>query len=164
MSNESIDVFAQLDSIDLSSVETAKPMLSPGLYDVIVAKVETADVKPPKVGKLLKITLTLTQPAQSVPNDKGETQTINAGYPIFDQISLSKTFDESGQVKYDPLPALARFREATIGDKSGQFLPLEQYIGRQVKIQVAYDSNSKGKDGQEFGPKNSIKRYVKASA
>lgn len=156
MSND-IDILSQLDSIDLNSVETARPNLPSGMFPVRVVKMELVDQKAPKTGKNLSIQLALVEPAQSVPNSKGETQMLQPGFPVFDLISLTKTFRDDGTVKYDPLPRLAKFREAVKGDKAGQFLPLEQYIGMTVMVRTKYSVDP------EYGPRTNVQDYVRKS-
>ena len=162
--SQDIDILSQIDNIDLASVETARPNLPTGLYRFKVAKLELVDQKAPKTGKNLSIQLGLVEPQQSVPNSKGESQVLNVGFPVFDLISLTKTFKENGEVNYDPLPRLAKFREAVLGDKSGKFMPLEQYLGREVIVKVRYsETNIDKKTGQDYGPKTSVNDYVRAS-
>lgn len=162
MSNQDIDILSQIDNIDLSTVETARPHLASGVYEFTVQKMELVDQKAPKTGKNLNIQLGLVEPAQSVPNEKGETKLLNAGFPVFDLISLTKTFKENGDVNYDPLPRLAKFREAVLGSKDGKFMPIEQYIGQRVMVKVNYSAtNVDKKTGQDYGPKTSVSDYVK---
>jgi len=159
---QDIDILSQIDNIDLSTVETARPFLPSGIYEFVVQKMELVDQKSPKTGKNLSIQLGLVEPAQSVPNDKGETQLLNPGFPVFDLISLTATFNDDGSKKYDPLPRLAKFREAVLGDKSGKFMPLEQYIGQRVMVKVNYSAtNVDRKTGQDYGPKTTVSDYVK---
>lgn len=161
---QDVDILSQIDNIDLASVETARPNLPSGVYRFRVTKMELVDQKAPKTGKNLSIQLGLTEPAQSVPNAKGETQLLNAGFPVFDLISLTKTFREDGSVKYDPLPRLAKFREAVMGSKDGKFLPVEQYIGMEVTARIRFEADSKGKDGESYGPKTSVQDYVRQTS
>lgn len=158
---QDVDILSQIDSIDLASVETARPNLPSGVYLMQVKKMELVDQKAPKTGKNLSIQLGLVEPAQSVPNHKGESQVLQPGFVTFDLISLTKTFREDGSVKYDPLPRLAKLREAVLGSKDGKFMPLEQYVGQQVMVKVKYDADSKGKDGESYGPKTSVQDYVR---
>lgn len=161
MSND-IDILTQIDNIDLSTVDTDRPQLPSGLYEMKVAKMELVDQKAPKTGKNLQIQLGLVEPALSVPNSKGEQQKLNPGFSVFDLISLTATFNEDGSKKYDPLPRLAKFREAVIGDKAGRFMPLEQYIGQTVMVKVAYSATNVDKrSGEDYGPKTSVKDYVR---
>lgn len=163
MSND-IDILAQIDNIDLSTVETARPNLPSGMYLMQVKEMKLVDQKAPKTGKNLSIQLGLVEPALAVPNEKGEQQKLNPGFPVFDTISLVQTFNPDGSVRYDPLPRLAKFREAVVGSKDGKFMPLEQYVGQQVMVKVSYTaSNVDRKTGQDYGPKSSVQDYVRRS-
>lgn len=152
--SDDLDISAQLDNIDLSTVSTSFPMLAAGLQEVNVAEVKIEPQKAPKTGKNLKIKLTLVNPAVDI-----EGKTVNAGFPLFDTVSLTKTFKDDGSVKYDPTPKLALFKEVVTGSKDGTFMPLEQYIGKSCLVQVSFVP-AQG----EFGPQNRIQRYVKPSA
>lgn len=159
MSND-IDVFSQIDSIDLGSVDTSRPFLPNGVYEMTVQKIEVVDQKSPKTGKNLAIQLGLVEPAMSMPNDKGEQRQLNPGFPVFDTISLTKTFKEDGSPKYDPLPRLAKFRAAATGSQSGAFTPVEQYIGAKLLVKVSFSATNVDKNGTDYGPKNSVQDYV----
>jgi hypothetical protein len=153
----SLDILNELSSVDLSTVQTALPVVAPGVYEVLVAELAFAANKA-NTGQLLNIKLTLVNPAKSIADDKGVVRDINVGFPIFDRISAVRTFKEDGTtVKYDPLPRFAAFREGVTGDKAGLFMPIEQYIGRKVGIRIAVE------DDAEFGTKNVVKKYIKAT-
>lgn len=136
------DILNQLAMTDLSSVETGYPVLPAGLYEVTVAEIKT-EANKAQTGHNLKMKLTLVNGA----TDR-EGKPVNPGFPLFDLISLVKT------EKYDPLPALARFREAATGTKSGAFMPLEQYMGATLIAQVKIESST------EYGDRNRIVRYT----
>ena len=140
---DNTDILSALDSIDLSSVETAMPILPAGLYQARVATM-TADQNKAGTGHILNIKLQLTQPQQD-----GKGNPTNPNFPLFDRISLVAT------EKYDPKPALARFMEGTLGHKNGKFMPLEQYIGQEVTVKVAIE------DDAQYGRKNVVKGYIK---
>ena len=147
----------ELDALDLSTVQTALPVLPAGVYEVIVSELKFDENKA-KTGKLLNIKLTLVNPCKSLPDDKGATREVNQGFPLFDRISAVRTFKDDGiEVKYDPLPRFAAFKEGVLGDKTGAFMPLEQYAGKKVGVRIAVE------DDAEFGRKNVVKKYIKAT-
>lgn len=148
--SQDIDILNKLEETDLSGVPTAYPLLPTGAFPVKVQKIELEDQKPPRTGKNLVIAFALTEPAVST-----EGQPLQPGYVITDRISLTQT------EKYDPLPRLAQFREACLGDKSGKFMPLEQYVEQTMTIRTKHQVNSVGKDGTEYGPQTSVAGYVK---
>jgi len=158
--SQDIDILSQLDNIDLSSVATAAPLLPSGLYEMTVAEMAVVQQRAPKTGNNIKLKLTLANPAVDI-----DGKPVNPGFPVFDQISLTKTYKEDGSVSYDPMPRLAVFREAVLGDKSGSFGgPAEwasTYIGKTVMVKIAYDPDSKDKAGKSWGPQSRVDRYVK---
>jgi hypothetical protein len=155
---EDQDILNQLDSVDLSTVETSYPLLKTGVYPTTVASCQLEDQKAPKTGKNLVIKYTLTETAESV-----DGRQVNPGFAIMERISLTKTFKDDGSPKYDPLPRLAQFREAIFGkaETGTGFMPLEQYIGQAITIRVKHDPHSKGRDGTDYGPQSSVNGYVR---
>jgi hypothetical protein len=142
----------ELGTVDLSTVQTALPVLKAGTYEVLVAEASFSENKA-KTGQLLNIKLTLVNAAVSLTD-----VAVNPGFPIFDRISAVRTFKEDGvTVKYDPLPRFAAFREGVTGDKAGAFMPVEQYIGKKVAVRIKVD------DDPEFGQKNVVQKYIRAS-
>ena len=148
----SLDILNELSSVDLTTVQTALPILKKGTYEVVVAELSITENKA-KTGNLLNIKFTLVNPAQ---DENGKE--VHPGFPLFDRISLVRTFKEDGvTVKYDPLQNLKRFREAVTGDKGGVFMPLEQYNGKKLGVRVDVE------DDATFGRKNSVDKYIRAS-
>jgi hypothetical protein len=95
-------------------------------------------------GNVINVTLGLTQPATDVNGNH-----VNAGFPIYDSISLSST------PKYDPRPRLAEFKESFTGTKTGTFTPIDQYVGLTAMVRVKIEVSA------EYGDKNRVQRYVK---
>lgn len=141
--SEEIDILQNLDSMDLTNVETGVPLIPEGLYEVSVLEAKTEPNKK-KTGHNLSLKFGLTQPTTSL-----DGKAINPNFPLFTIISLVKT------EKYDPRQNLAAFMECFKGTKAGNFLPVEQFIGMTGNVRVKID------DSPEFGKKNVIARYVK---
>lgn len=151
------DILNELASVDLNTVQTALPILKKGVYEVLVSEVSFVPNKA-QTGQVFNIKFTLVNPAEGEPDDKGNPRTINAGFPLFDRISAVRTFKEDGvTVKYDPLQNFARFKEAVTGTKEGSFMPIEQYQGKRLGVRVGVE------DDAQFGRKNTIEKYIKAS-
>lgn len=131
---------------DLTSVESSFPILPAGAYEVTIREMKTEPNKA-GTGSNLKMKYSLNNPAVS-----REGKSVNAGYPVFDLISITKT------EKYDPMPRLAQFKEAATGNKIGGFAPIEQYIGCTMTVQLGVE------ESEQYGSKNTVKRYVKKSA
>lgn len=145
MSNEAnaIDVLSE----DLSGVSTAMPLLAEGVYDMRVKKIEKVLAKD-QTNHNIKIRLDLIEPARDVDGGK-----LNAGFPVFDIISLKIT-DE-----YDPRPALKRFQVSA--GVTGAFEPLSQYQDKVVKVAVKIQPESTNKTtGETYPPANRVKAYV----
>lgn len=145
MSDEIID----LQSLDLSSTETGFPLLPNGVYGVRVVEIKTEQNKK-QTGDNLKIKLALLEPTTDI-NGKP----VNAGFPLFDLVSLVITKKDDGSVKYDPRPKLAEFKEAMTGTKTGSFNPLEQYIGLEGSVRLKVEKS------EEYGDSNRVQKYIK---
>lgn len=143
------DNIINLDTLDLTKVDTGFPIVPAGLYQATVAEIR-AEPNNKGTGQNLKIKLTLNEPT----NDLSGNPT-NPGFPIFDLISLVESRDDSGNIKYDPRKRLAAFKEGVTGNKEGSFNPLEQYLGMTCTIRV------KVEDDPEYGKSNRVNRYVK---
>lgn len=141
--SQEIDILNDLDSMDLSNVETGLPLLPDGLYTLQVAEIETKANKK-GTGSNLNIKFVTTEPVTDLNGNP-----VNPGFPLFDLISLVKS------EKYDPIPKLAAFKEAVTGTKSGSFNPLEQYLGLSVCVKLKIERDA------EYGDKNRIQRYIK---
>lgn len=152
MNPNDVDVMNELTSVDLSTVETNVPVIIDGIYEVTVAELT---IRPNKdnSGQVLSMKFALAQPAPARQGDK-ETQ-VNPGFPLFHTVSLKRTFKDDGEVKYEPLTQLTNFREAVIGEKAGQFMPLEQYIGRSLAVQTRIQ------DDPKFGMSARIQKFKK---
>lgn len=142
MSDE-IDILSELESTDFSKVETGMPLLPAALYEV---EVQEADVSPNKAGTghNAKFKLGLTQPTTDLTG-----KPVNPGFPIFVTMSLVRT------PKYDPLKNIAQFMECFTGNKSGKFLPVQQFIGQKGNIRLSVT------ESEQYGKQNAIARYVK---
>lgn len=158
---EDQDILNELQSFDLSKVETSYPLLKTGTYAVRVATAQLEDQKAPKTGKNLVIKYTLTEATEAV-----DGRSVNPGFAITERISLTRTFKDDGSPKYDPMPRLAQFREAIFGkaEPGVQFMPLEQYFGQELHIRVKHEPNSKGKDGTDYGPQSNVQGYVRKAS
>lgn len=156
--SEEENVLNQLDSIDLSTVETSYPNLKTGHYHVRVVGCTVEDGKKPGA-KNLVIKFALTEATEAV-----DGRQVNPGFVIMQRVSLTKTFKDDGSPKYDPMPTLAKFREAIFGKATAgtQFMPLEQYIGQELDITVKFDANVVNKvTKEEYGPQSSVTGYVR---
>ncbi len=133
---------------DTANYRSAMPLLPKDDYTLKVKSVELVESKKHGPNTLVKIKLATTEDTRSADGK----ETLKAGYPIFDQISLVPTDDyprESIERK------VKQFRHAVTGQPSGGFYPLEQYNGGTVKAAVNIQA---AKDG--FDEKNNVSRYI----
>ena len=145
VSSNEVSILNELDTLDLSSIETGVPILPARIYSLQVDKVEVVENKK-KTGHNLTIELSTVNTEEA---EGGKV--LNPGFKVFDLISLVKTD------KYNPIEKLAAFKESATGSKSGNFNPPEQYIGAIVQVRLAIE------DDKEYGRKNRINRYLKKS-
>jgi len=157
MSDNNIDILNDNTPVDLNQVRTALPIIKPSTQSGIIKKVEVTQNNK-KTGYNLSLELTLTNPAEA--EDGKEVQ---PGFPIFDLVSLVRTYAEDGiTVKYDPIQKLVAIVEAVTGEKTGSLTPkeivlaIQGFVGRQVafRLQVV--------DDEQYGRKNRVARYIKA--
>jgi hypothetical protein len=146
MLNE-VDSLQQLLGSDLSGVSTAMPVLEPNTYDFTIAKMEVVDNKA-KNGKVLVISLTLATGAKAFETGK----VINPGFPLITRMGLAETEKYTAE---DIQRNLATLKEAILGDKSGSFLPLEQYYGKTVTARTKVESSA------DYGNQTVIARFIK---
>jgi hypothetical protein len=141
--SEEIDITQNLDSLDLTNVETGMPLLPEGIHGVEVIE---AKLEPNKkgTGKNLNLKFGLTEATESV-----EGKLLNVGFPLFHTISMVQT------PKYDPRQNLAAFKECFTGTKAGNFFPVEQYIGATGIVRT------KNLTSEEFGTQTKLARFVK---
>lgn len=142
---QQIDQLNALLNADLSTVDTSRPLLK-GLANLKCTKAEIVATKN-GTGNLTKFTFATQEPMQAI-----DGRSVNPGYPVFHQMSLTPT------EKY-PIErikeALAKFREGMTGSQAGNFAPIEQYIDMTAMVQL------KPVLSDEFGDKTEIARFVK---
>ena len=144
----------QTESSEIPSILTNKneaslslPLLPKDEYVFHVTKVTLIENKE-KGSQLIRINMKTTQDTK----DALGKQTLKAGFPQFDQISLTPTDNYTLEMIQR---RLKQFRAAVTGDKSNAaFFPLQQYEGQAVKVNVGI---SPAKDG--FEEKNNY-RYI----
>lgn len=148
------DALATLSS-DLKDVNPNMPVLKADIYTLAVSEIALVPSKN-KPGKTnLQIKLKTTE--DSVDTDNKH---IGKGWTITHTISVDKTD------RYDPAPALKRFRTAVTGEESGAFMPLEQYKDKLVKARVTVQGERPEKDesgnltGRIFPPSNTIAAWA----
>lgn len=124
MNDEATDLLSN----DLENVSLKLPLLPKDRYRLTVKKVEEVESKNKPGNKLIKISLSLADPAKDTNGNP-----VSANFPLFDQISLTATENYT----QDAIKRrLKTFRQAATGKTGGAFYPLEQYIGATVQATV----------------------------
>lgn len=134
----------QLNEIDLTNVESSRPLLKEGLIKVKLHSMEIKDQKAPKTGKNLNIVLVTET---SNPNREAGKPEVPSGYKHTETISLVTTDG------YNPAERLAAVQECFLGVK-GKFIPSE-LIGRVGVVRIKIESD------KEFGDKNRVQTWTK---
>ena len=143
-----------LNTKDLSTVDLTPPLIKDGAtvtFDVL--KVELVAGKSDPSEQNVSISL---ETAHETPSSKGGT--LPARRKFTHTISL-KTTGRDGQDLTDMVERnLAAFRKAALGTASGAFMPLEQYLGRQVNASVRIQKDNTG----VYADQNRIARFIEA--
>jgi hypothetical protein len=148
MNNEQ-DVLNEIQKTDLTTVQTTMPVLKAGLYEGTVAEAKVEKNKK-DTGSNLNIKISL---AHATTDENGKA--VNAGFPVFDTISLVRTFQADGTtVKYEPMTKVAAFAKG-LGVSS--IMPVESLVGKPITFRVKIE------DDVQYGRKNRIERYVAQS-
>lgn len=121
--------------LDLSAVETTRPVVAKGSYLATITDVKTAPMKEESRGSNLLVTYKLEVGAQST----DPTVPINPGFTLTQRIALLIDPQTEGEErsKSISMQTLARIKEATGFPKEGGFAPLDRYVGKPVMISVS---------------------------
>lgn len=135
---------------DLSSVDTSRPLLAEGIYNLRVAELSIKESEGTG-NKYINARYELDQDAQSV---AGEA--ISPGFSVFDIIVVSET----EKMDADSIrKRLALLQEAWLGKKTDRFAPLEQYVGASFQAVIGIETDKGGK----YDDKNRVKKYIPKS-
>lgn len=172
MSNE-IDILNEMNSVDLSKVETGFPLLASGVVKTNIVKCEMRrDVE--KKGDSAKpycyVEYTLSQPWKTSGHD-GPVKEIapgGRGATFNERVYIGKYNDKNtGEEKWYGLDRVLLLREAVFGRKINpgeQFNPTE-LIGQEVQVRLKFEPAPVNKDTKEvYGPRTSVDGYVKKKA
>lgn len=163
MSSE-LDILSQLQNVDLSTVETAYPLLKSGIVSAQIGSIETEqdEGKAPYV----HIKYTLTEPWETVPFEGRPVKTISPGFPISERIYVQDWTDpKTGEKKNFGITRLAQLREAVFGPATaGTKLVLPELLGQTVTLKLKFDPAPRNKKTNEvYGPQTSVDGYVRKS-
>jgi hypothetical protein len=162
MSSE-LDILSQVQSMDLSKVETSFPILKTGVVKATVTECKfdkdeaKADAKP-----YLHVKYALAQPWETQPIDGVPSKPINPGFGFTQRIYVG-TYEKDGETKWYGVDQLARLRESAFGvaTPGSQFKP-EEMIGQEVTVKLKFDPAPKNtKTGQVYGPQTTVDGFVR---
>lgn len=132
---------------DLPAVETTRPTLPKGDYVVDVTNVEPVyaqnDDKTAEDPRrpMWKLTYSTVNPAQAMPNKRGESSTISPGYQLFENAIMYQPEQKEGK---KPAPdykvRVARIYDACFGtddtNRPSNYGDLRPCIGKRVVVSV----------------------------
>lgn len=159
------DILNQINNIDLSTVETEYPLLKSGMVSVQVQTCEWQTETSKKTGKdntYLNLKVVTTQPWETVAHEGRAVRTISPGFPITHRIYVgSYVDDKDGSPKQYGVTQVAQLREAAFGKaQSGARFNAPEMLGQNIVVVLKFEPNPKDKDGNTFGPRTSIDRFV----
>jgi hypothetical protein len=135
-----LELPSDLGTVDLTTVETGIPVLPAGDYLVRLVSMEQQTSKNGKPLLVIKV-----ETAEDSEDEKGNT--VNAGFPLFDRISLTPTEN------YNPARRLAELQEAFLGEKRPEF-DTDDFIDGEARIKLKIE------ESDEFGRQNRVARYL----
>jgi len=146
---ESVDLLQHLNDIDLTTVDRSRPLIKNGtVATFVIEKMEVRDAK--KEGNHnLNIELRMVTP--EVPAEGDDGKTINAGYKVFDLVSLAKTD------KYNPAEKLADIQLAVFGEQRKGF-KIEEYLNQEVTLTIKVEQSG------DYPAQNRVSRWRKKQA
>lgn len=155
-----------INSIDLSTVETDFPLLATGLVGVQIQECEfkTND----KSGKpFLHVKYALTQPHKTTDHGGLPVKTINPGdrgSTLSEQIYYGNYEDKkTGEVKKYGVDKIAKLREAVFGKaQPGDRFSAPDMLGQALVVKLRFVPEPKNeKTGEVFGPRTEVQDYVR---
>lgn len=161
MSSE-LDIMEQLNSVDLSKVETSYPILKAGVVQAQIVEVSAVPAEGDKKA-YVNVKYTLAQPWESQPLD-GPSKPINPGFPISERVYINDWTDpKTGEVKNFGRVRLLQLREAVLGPiQPGEKLDFNALRGQSITLRLAFDPAPKNsKTGETYGPQTTVAGYVK---
>ena len=143
MDGEQVTSLEQLNTKDLTNVESQRPLLKEGLAEVTLKSLELKDQKSPKTGKNLIVVL-VTNNEQ---DGREAGKKVAAGYKHTETVSLTATEN------YNPDERLAALQECFVGTK-GRFNAGDM-IGRTGTVRFKIESD------KDYGDKNRVQSWLK---
>jgi len=145
MSDNPIATLNDLLNADMSNVDTAYPVISAGLKELIIAESKQVSNKD-QTGQVWELHLKTTLPDKNAKTGAD----VSPGFTIIHRVGLSTT----EKYTIDMIRrAVAIVKEAVFGDKNVK-VQFADFTGRTVLAQLSV------KDDPQFGTQNRITRFV----
>lgn len=164
---QDLDIMNNLDSIDLSKVETSYPILKTGIVPANIVfceitKDDKVDAKP-----YVHVKYTLGQEWETVSIDGAPSKVVNVGFPFNERIYFGTYEDKkTGEKKMYGVDRIAKLREAVFGkaEPGTKFNPGD-LVGQTVTVKLKFDPAPKNtKTGEVYGPQTTVDGYVRKPA
>lgn len=157
------DLMAQMDQVDLATVETSYPILKTGMAAFTI--VECTPTKDDE-GKwpYYHMKYALAQDYETQPLDGAPARPIASGFPVTEDIYIGTYQDKKdGTTKPFGVDRMARMREAVFGKATAgaKFNPVEM-INQSIMLQLKFNpAPVNKKTGEVYGPRTEITGYVR---
>lgn len=138
---------------DLTKVDTSRLLLAKGQPMRFKVDMKLGNAKNGK--SMLITTYSSAFKGKSEPTKDGTVVDLNPGFKIISNTMVETTGDLTEE---QIMKSLARIQEEILGTKTSQFMPLEQYIGKEVDAIVEIEEDASGK----YGPQNRLKKITPA--
>jgi len=165
-----LEILNELNSVDLSKVETSFPMLASGVVTASVVKCEfrrDTERKGDDAKPYCYVEYTLAQPWKTVEHDGIVSRPIGLGErgaQFNERVYVGKYNDkQTNEEKWYGLDRLAKLREAAFGKASAgaRFTP-EEMVGQTITLRLKFDPAPRNKDtGEVYGPRTSVDGYLR---
>lgn len=162
-----IDILAQIQDVDLATVETAYPVLMAGVVQASITDFELKSVEG-KDGSSpwAIISYSLITPWKTQPIDGNPSRDVMPGFKFTERIYLKPwTDDKTGETKNLGVTRLALLREAIFGKaKPGTKLIPSDFINQLVTVKLKFDPAPKNKKtGEIYGPQTYVDGYIRTA-
>lgn len=165
---QDLDILNDLNSIDLSKVETAFPILKTGIVSATITGCEvTKDPNKPDAKPYVLVKYSLAAPWETVSIDGAPTKAVNPGFPFNERIYFGNYQDKTtGETKQYGVDRIAKLREAVFGKAAPgtKFAP-EELVGQSITVKLKFDPAPKNsKTGETYGPQTTVDGYMRKAA
>lgn len=147
--------------MDLSTVDISLPLITEGIYDLVVKESEILKNDDPTKPDSWKLTLATTQPATTIPNAKGQVETLDPGHPLYTQTQLAPTGKATMKMVVQNIGAIVQSIRPQLSGVTLPTLPNwhKQVEGRQVRARVIVQAAGT-RNGKSYKASNRIDEFI----